>query len=88
MCHQKTTKIKRQKTGWACAIIESTIANCPLIWMFCLKIDIQRVEKKQKIWNFTSGYNNCMATYDDLLALETHQKHLQFKAIEIYKSKN
>ena len=33
-----------------------------------------------------------MATYDDLLALEnklkTHQRHLQFLAIEIYKSKN
>ena len=33
-----------------------------------------------------------MATYDDLLALEnklkTHQSHLQFVAIEIFKSKN
>ena len=33
-----------------------------------------------------------MATYDDLLALEnklkTHQRHLQFLAIEIYKFKN
>ena len=33
-----------------------------------------------------------MATYDDLLALDnklkTHQRHLQFLAIEIYKSKN
>ena len=33
-----------------------------------------------------------MATYDDLLAfdckLKTHQKHLQFLAIEIYKSKD
>ena len=33
-----------------------------------------------------------MATYDDLLAfdskLKTHQKHLQFLAIEIYKFKN
>ena len=31
-----------------------------------------------------------MATYDDLLALDnklkTHQKHLQFLAIEIYRS--
>ena len=37
-------------------------------------------------------YNNYMATYDDLLALDnklkTHQKYLQFLAIEIYKSKN
>ena len=33
-----------------------------------------------------------MATYDELLAfdikLKTHQKHLQFLAIEIYKFKN
>ena len=33
-----------------------------------------------------------MATYDDLLALDnklkTHQRHLQFLAIEIYRSKN
>ena len=33
-----------------------------------------------------------MATYDELLAfdnkLKTHQRHLQFLAIEIYKSKN
>ena len=33
-----------------------------------------------------------MATYDDLLALDdklmTHQRHLQFLANEIYKSKN
>ena len=37
-------------------------------------------------------YNNYMATYDDLLALDdklkTRQRHLQFLAIEIYKSKN
>ena len=37
-------------------------------------------------------YNNCMATYDDLLALDnklkTRQRNLQFLAIERYKSKN
>ena len=37
-------------------------------------------------------YNNYMAKYDDLLALDnklkTRQRHLQFLAIEIYKSKN
>ena len=36
-------------------------------------------------------YNNYMATYDDLLALDnklkTHQRHLQFLAIEINKLK-
>ena len=37
-------------------------------------------------------YNNYMATYDELVALDnklkTHQRHLQFLATEIYKSKN
>ena len=37
-------------------------------------------------------YNNYIATYDELLALDnklkTHQQHLQFLAIEMYKSKN
>ena len=37
-------------------------------------------------------YNNYMATYDELLALDnklkTHQSHLQFLATEVYKSKN
>ena len=36
--------------------------------------------------------SNYMATHDDVLALDnkmkTHQRHLQFLAIEIYKSKN
>ena len=37
-------------------------------------------------------YNNYMAAYDDFLALDnklkTHQRHLHFLAIEIYKYKN
>ena len=37
-------------------------------------------------------YNNYMGKYDDVLALDnklkTHQRYLQFLAIEIYKSKN
>ena len=37
-------------------------------------------------------YNNYMAKYDDLLPsskkLKTRKRHLQFLAIEIYKSKN
>ena len=37
-------------------------------------------------------YDNNMATYDELLALHNklkiHQRHLQFLAIEMYKSKN
>ena len=31
----------------ACSMIESQFAYCPLIWMFCSKVDIQRLEKVQ-----------------------------------------
>ena len=52
---------------------------------------MQRVEKVQ-YKSLQVVYNNYMATYDELLALDNklkiHQRHLQFLAIEIYKSKN
>ena len=31
----------------AYTVIENQFAYCPLIWMFCLKIDMQRVYKVQ-----------------------------------------
>ena len=31
----------------ACSMIKSQVAFCPLIWMFCSKTDMQRVEKIQ-----------------------------------------
>ena len=71
-------------------MIESQCAYCPLIWMFCSKTDMQRVEKVQ-YKSLQVVYNNYLATYDELLALDNklkiHQRHLQFLAIEIYKSK-
>ena len=58
--------------------------------MFCSKSDIRRVEKVQ-YETLEVVYNNYMATYDDLLALnnklKTHQRHLKFLVIEMYKSK-
>ena len=52
---------------------------------------MQRVEKVQHK-SLQVVYKNYMATYDGLLALDNklkiHQRHLQFLAIEIYKSKN
>ena len=51
---------------------------------------MQRVEKVQ-YKSLQVVYNNYMATYDELLALDNklriHQRHLQFLAIETYKSK-
>ena len=71
-------------------MIESQFAYCPLIWVFCSKTEMQRVEKAQ-YKTLQIVYNNCVATYDELLALDNklkiHQMHLQFLAIEIYKSK-
>ena len=52
---------------------------------------MQRVEKVQ-YKTLQVVYNNCMARYDELLALDNklkiHQRHLQFLTIEMYKSKN
>ena len=59
--------------------------------MFCSKADIQRVEKVQ-YKTLQVVYNNYMASYDELVALDNklifHQRHLKFLAIEINKSKN
>ena len=75
----------------ACSMIESQFAYCPLIRMFSSKTDMQRVDKVQ-YKSLLVVYNNYMATYDELLTLDNklkvHQRHLQFLAIEIYKSKN
>ena len=50
------------------------------------------MKRYNKYKTFKVVYNNYVDTYDDLLALDnklkTHQKHLQFLAIKIYKSKN
>ena len=53
----------------ACSMIESQFAYCPLIWMFCSKTNMQRVEKVQHK-SLQVVYNNYMATYDELLALD------------------
>ena len=72
-------------------MIESQLVYCPLIWMFCSKTEMQRVEKV-KYKSLQVVYNNYMATYDELLALDNklkiHQRQSQFLAIEICKSKN
>ena len=47
--------------------------------------------KKVKYKTLQVVYDSYMATYDELLALDNklkvHRRHLQFLAIEIYKSK-
>ena len=59
--------------------------------MFCSEKKRERIEKVQ-YKSLQVMYNNYIATYDKLLALDNklkiHQRHLQFLAIEIYKPKN
>ena len=63
----------------------------PIILDVILKNKNERSEKVQ-YKTLLVVYNNYMATYDDLLALDNklkiHQRHLQFLAIEICKSKH
>ena len=63
----------------------------PIILDVILKNRNERSEKVQ-YKTLLVVYNNYMATYDDLLALDNklkiHQRHLQFLAIEICKSKH
>ena len=62
----------------ACPMMESQFAYCSLIWMFCSKADMQRVEKVQ-YKSLQVVYNTYLATYDELLALDNklkiHQRH-------------
>ena len=66
-------------------MIESPFAYCPLIWIFCPKKVMQIVEKVQ-YQTLQVVYNNYMATYDELIALDNklkiHQRHLQFLAMK------
>ena len=53
---------------------------------------MQELKRYNKYKTLQAVYNNYMAKYDNVLALDnklkTHQMHLQFLIIEIYKSKN
>ena len=71
-------------------MIKSQFTYCQLIWMFYSKTNMQWVEKVP-YKTLRVVYNNYMATYDELIALDNnlkiHRRHLQFLAIEMYKSK-
>ena len=43
---QKFLTLEKTKV-LACSVIESQFVYCPLIWMFCSKTDMKRVEKVQ-----------------------------------------
>ena len=64
---------------------------CPLIWMFCGKTDMLRINKMHKR-ALRTIYNNFNLNLADLVILDDncsiHQKHLQLLMLEVYKSLN
>ena len=64
---------------------------CSIVWMFCSRKSKLRLENINKI-TLRIVYNEYEKNYKDLLAdhdeISIHQKHLQFLAIEIFKSTN
>ena len=61
-------------------MIENQFAYCPLIWMFYLKTHMERIYKGYcKYITLQVMYNNYMATYNNLSALDnnmrTYQRH-------------
>ena len=63
---------------------------CPLIWMFCLKTDITRINKVHKRC-LRILYNDFTLSLNDLLDIDKsvniHRRHLQSLMIEIFKSR-
>ena len=76
---QKFPTLEKDKI-LACSMIESQFAYCLLIWIFCSKTDIQRVEKVQ-YKNLQVVYNDYMTTHDEVLTLGNKLKIL-FKLIK------
>ena len=49
------------------SMVESQLVYCPLIWLFCSKIDMQRIEKIQ-YKTLHVVYDTYMTSYDEILA--------------------
>ena len=73
------------------AHVLSNFFYCPLIWMFCRKGDMSRINRIHKR-ALRTIYNNFDFSLDELLELDNsctiHQKHLQFLMIEVFNSIN
>ena len=73
------------------AHVLSNFFYCLLIWMFCRKADMARIDKIHKR-ALRTIYNNFDLSLEELLLLDKsctiHQKHLQFLMIEVFKSIN
>ena len=71
------------------AFINSQFTYAPLIWMFAGKSSIAKI-CKIRFQTLKMVYNNYDKSYHDLLSFSNdvsiHQWHLQFLAIEVYKS--
>ena len=73
------------------AHVLSNFFYCPLIWMFCRKVDKAKINKIHKR-ALRIVYNNFDLSLEELLEIDNgctiHQKHLQFLMIEVFKSIN
>ena len=73
------------------AHVLSNFFYCPLIWMFCGKGNMSRINKIHER-ALRTIYNNFNLNLNELLVLDNgctiHQKHLQFLMIEVFKSVN
>ena len=71
------------------AFIESQFNYTPLIWMFALKMAINKICKLH-YRTLKVVYSEYDKSYEELLEMNKsasiHQRHLQFLAIEVYKS--
>ena len=71
------------------SFIHSQFIYAPLIWMFCGKESISKIHKIHHR-SLKIVYNSYDQTYEEILTMSNvtsiHQKHLQFLAIEVFKS--
>ena len=65
---------------------------CPLIWMFCRKTEMNRINKVHKRALKTIYIESSSLSFEDLLTLDNsvsiHKRHLQILMLEVFKSVN
>ena len=87
---RKYLNIKKTK-ALANAFIHSQFHYCPIIWMFCNKTSLKKINKlHHRILKVIYGLYDL--TFQELLEIDggltIHQRHLQFLAAEVFKSIN
>ena len=69
------------------AFIESQFGYCPLVWMFCGRHEINRInhlhERALRI-----VHNDYKSTFENLLELDNHHRYIRLLSLEFYKVKH